>query len=406
MLISTGILQEPLPTSKLYCTKPSHHIYYLKCPKTGSSTMANILHRLTASNDAIITTFKHCVKSTITSWEGELLVHPDDVNSNGTDREGQSTKYDICIRHSIYDQRNIDKYMKPDVKLIATIRNPYIRLRSHFYFFQAAKRFKIEDKPDPFDYYLQNPTKFESEYLNRIAREFGMDVLLASTNKTYLSENLGYIQKQFNHVVITHYYDESLILLKRIFCWSMKSIIYKPLFVKKYSETNETIRTIHYKESVKKLNFLDELLYNTFLQIHQQKVQNEGASLQEELEIFRGINARVAEFCDTICNTVEIPTDDIFIEVEKSKYNEAFKVGVSECLLLRLPITQFEPRLYFKQYQEICERTYNINLDQINLPLFQFCKRFEVLFKCKFPYYENVCVKNNVVNMPQLDGCG
>lgn len=368
--------------------------------------MANILHRLTHRHNLKITTFTNCIKTTVSDWDGQILVHPEDINENGTSKLLQNNKYDICVRHSIYDQKNIDKYLKPDVKLIATIRHPFARFKSHFHFFGVITRLGLRDNEDPFDHFLRNDDKMKIAFYNNTAKEFGFDLTLAQHNGTYITEYLDYLETQFSHMVLTDFYDESLILLKRKFCWDMKSIIYMSLMVKNTSKTKDNIRKTHYKQSVQQKNYLDHILYGHFLKIHRRQITNEGMSFQEEIQIFRRINEQVKVFCRDWChNSSDSMNPNHSIRIKSTKYNKDFIVDSSDCFLMTIQIPDFEPRLYFEQYQTLCEKNYKY-LENRNVPLFQFCTRFKDFFHKEFPYYEEkTCKRDKDVNFQEHWQC-
>jgi len=104
------------------------------------------------------------------------------------------------------------------------------------------------------------------------------------------------MEEEFDLVMIADYFDESLILLKRLLCWEFEDIVYVKLRVKK--------KKLEFEEEVKKniltWNRADVTLFDHFNKTFWRKVQQEGPSFYEDLKAFRKINQDYQAMCESI----------------------------------------------------------------------------------------------------------
>ena len=97
---------------------------------------------------------------------------------------------------------------------------------------------------------------------NRNARMFGWNPNEIE-NESKMSELVTMIKREFEHVLVAEYFDESLILMRRKLCWEISDVLYFPLLVKNYDYKNYSLE----QELVNKLTIwskVDVILYKTF----------------------------------------------------------------------------------------------------------------------------------------------
>ncbi|ESP02827.1 hypothetical protein LOTGIDRAFT_74722, partial [Lottia gigantea] len=197
--------------------------------------------------------------------------------------------YNILIEHSIYNQSMLQQLMPRDTIYISSIRHPLSRLKSSFNYFNTPKQCNLTNKTDPVNEYLNNvqnipqyfctglvktwrrfcpPVKF-SQMHNEMAHSLGMPLGFPLGRKD-ITENLeavkDYIRglgENFHLIMIVEYFHESLILLKRLMCWSFKDLFYVSRNVGYYSYKHSKVNTKN-TEFFEKWNEIDYLLYNHF----------------------------------------------------------------------------------------------------------------------------------------------
>ena len=75
----------------------------------------------------------------------------------------------------------------------------------------------------------------------------------------------GFLKQEFDLVMLMEYFDESLVLLKRRFCWKMEDILYFELNERMGIEKQDV--TSQVREQIRKWNSADVLLYDAFNQM-------------------------------------------------------------------------------------------------------------------------------------------
>ena len=108
-------------------------------------------------------------------------------------------------------------------------------------------------------------------------------------NLTAVNEYIQFLDKEFDLVMIMDYFDESLVLMKRLLCWQMEDILYLKLSERQDKE-KDTVLTGNVRENLKIWNKADVLLFEYFNRSFWKKIEKEGESFYKELNIFRQKN--------------------------------------------------------------------------------------------------------------------
>ena len=103
------------------------------------------------------------------------------------------------------------------------------------------------------------------------------------------------MEREFDLVLITEYFDESLILLKRLLCWEFQDIVYIKLRVK----GNEINFEKEVENNILTWNRADTILYDHFNKTFWRKVREAGSTFDEELKTFRRLNQKYQETCNS-----------------------------------------------------------------------------------------------------------
>ena len=140
-------------------------------------------------------------------------------------------------------------------------------------------------------------------------------------NMKLVESYIDKMEREFDLVMITEYFDESLILLKRLLCLEFQDIVYIKLRSKK--------KKINFGKEVEKniltWNRADAILYDHFNKTFWRKVREVGPSFDEELKTFRGINQEYQESCksteDQRCKLSKRNPCNIFDQLWKERGN-------------------------------------------------------------------------------------
>ena len=116
-------------------------------------------------------------------------------------------------------------------------------------------------------------------------------------NLTAVNEYIQFLDKEFDLVMIMDYFDESLVLMKRLLCWQMEDILYLKL-----NERQDKVLTANVRENVRRWNKADVLLFEYFNKSFRKKIEKEGESFYKELNIFRQKNWEIKRTYSLINN--------------------------------------------------------------------------------------------------------
>ncbi|XP_055954364.1 ras-related protein rapA-like, partial [Patella vulgata] len=90
--------------------------------------------------------------------------------------------------------------------------------------------------------------------------------------KSFMSNYLDIIKNDFSLVLIMEYFDESLVLMRRLFCWELKDIIYLKLNVNKRGTARFRIAVMG-AAAVGKSCIISQFLYERFVSEYKETVE-------------------------------------------------------------------------------------------------------------------------------------
>ncbi|XP_070568338.1 galactosylceramide sulfotransferase-like [Ptychodera flava] len=235
------------------------NLVFLRTHKTASSTLAVLLYRF-GYNNQLSFLFTHDqsyghfrqVPITLKSLPG--MYPPIGVRQG----DYENYKFNISAGHVIYRNRSIfDALMYGRPGYITIIREPVQQFTSYFHYFNFKgkfmknKRLSSKDQYAHMTEFLSHSSKYATAkghsnvYIaDRNPQSFDLGLPLQEMdNQIYISDFISRIEADLDLVLITEYFDESLILLKRQFCWSMYDVLYFKRNVRHFEPT-ETPRNL------------------------------------------------------------------------------------------------------------------------------------------------------------------
>ena len=289
-----------LPARVSNC-QPINHIYFLRTHKTASSTTTTILLNYGINKNQTI-----ILDPDLADRQWPALLQLNEVSSLV-----QSDTAKIFSTHIRFNKGPINSvFPKTKAKYITIIRSPFDRFKSAWIFYNIAKVTGIAQASDKINTFLKSPNALEEirEKLNktsqRVCERFNhlsnsnlFDMGLEQDdchNITLVKSYIDKMDREFDLVMITDYFDESLILLKRLLCWEFEDIVYIKLRVKK--------KKIKFEEEVKKniltWNYADAILFDHFNKTFWRKILQAGSTFYEELKTFRRMNQEYQTLCE------------------------------------------------------------------------------------------------------------
>ncbi|GFO47913.1 galactose-3-o-sulfotransferase 3 [Plakobranchus ocellatus] len=329
------------------------HVVFIKVHKAASSTLQNIMFRFSLARNLSVLLPKNPLDHINDSGRA---INPDRIISHP--KEGY---FDILCDHIIFDEEVLAQYFPETAVRVAIVRDPMQQaLSALVYFSQYFKKPELlagieKYKDSPLEGFLGHPRDFfklsqpvVSSYINnRMSVDLGFDLTnfeASKKNKTKIRKFLSNLERQFDLILISEYFDESMVLLRRTLSWSMKDIIYlevntaqknlqqfqKSIWNHKPMLNSTTMLTF------RKWAAIDYELYHHFLVIFLNKIEAE-ESFMDEVSAFREARDEVAKFCYEVSDSGAKSSEKI--SLPETAWTKAFTVSGSDCHLMAMQET-------------------------------------------------------------------
>ena len=115
-------------------------------------------------------------------------------------------------------------------------------------------------------------------------------------NYTAVKNYIKFLNNEFDLVMIMDYFDESLVLLKRLLFWEIDDILYVKLNERKDNE-KATRLSGSVQDNIRRWNKADVLLFNYFNATFWKKVEKKGSGFYEDLSAFRERRLKIQKLC-------------------------------------------------------------------------------------------------------------
>ena len=268
---------------------------FLKTHKTGSSTFVNILFRY---GDRRNLTFVLGPDYDHLKWPQRFRI------SSALAIHRQPN---ILCSHTRFNKKPLNWLFPPETsKYVTILRNPVDNFESTFNYYHLGREFglgidpvvaleKFLERPSSY-YYTSGKFVVKSFFLrNPMMFDLGLS-LRCFQNYTAVTDYIKFLNKEFDLVMIMDYFDESLVLLKRLLGWDIEDILYV-----KVNERLDKEKAFHLsdrvQENIKRWNKADVLLFNYFNATFWRKVEMEGSSFYEDLSAFRKRRLKLEQLC-------------------------------------------------------------------------------------------------------------
>ncbi|KAI8504176.1 galactosylceramide sulfotransferase [Branchiostoma belcheri] len=220
-------------------------------------------------------------------------------------RPALGRNYTLLINHAIMNKTAMDRLMAPGTRYIGIVRHPLEHFRSMFFY----RRSPAEDKSNPLGKYLDNRVDYQpgnrrrqktiSKQKNFQAYTLGFPTkLMASKSTSQINEALRTVADWYSIVLITDYWEESLVLLRRTFCWTMYDILHTTKRIHVQRDPKKSVPlTDKQKETHRTLSPIDYIIYEHFNRTFWDRVAKEGPGFWDEVASFKKLNLEVNHHC-------------------------------------------------------------------------------------------------------------
>uniref|UniRef100_A0A8C3A1J3 Galactose-3-O-sulfotransferase 4 n=1 Tax=Cyclopterus lumpus TaxID=8103 RepID=A0A8C3A1J3_CYCLU len=269
---------------------PHTHIMFLKTHKTASSTVLNMLSRFGEERDL------HFALPL-----GYQLGYPLPFNAHRVKgyRGPRAVEFHIMGNHMRFNKPEVEKVMPADTFYFSIIRNPVALAESSFaYYKEVAPAFRKaktlgDFADDPKKYY--DPRLRNNHYArNLLLFDFGMDHN-ANFSATLAQRAEEMIRQTFRLILVSEYFDQSMILLRHGLCWPLDAVV---SFRGRSQAKTLTNVTEEQREKLRQWNALDWHLYKSFNRTFWEEINRFGlAQMEEEVALLRMRREELAQVC-------------------------------------------------------------------------------------------------------------
>ncbi|XP_019623069.1 PREDICTED: galactose-3-O-sulfotransferase 3-like [Branchiostoma belcheri] len=243
----------------------------------------------------------------------------------------QGESHDILTYHTVYNRTNIVRLLTSEAKFVTILREPFEHFKSNFAFYGFKKAFNIT-AAYPIKEFLEKPAFYDKfkQLTNPMALDLGFSQKwLRPSQKNKISniskQFIHNISRDFDLVMISDHFDESLVLLRRLMCWDLKDVLYYKYNNYNYSSEYDTSSIPQrLRDNHKEWAAMDYALYKYFNETLWKKIATED-DFAEELSHFQSVERKMRIHCNSDYSVME----PIFIS--ESPWNSAFKIDSEFC---------------------------------------------------------------------------
>ncbi|XP_055361772.1 galactose-3-O-sulfotransferase 4 isoform X3 [Betta splendens] len=200
--------------------QPHTHIMFLKTHKTASSTVLNMLYRFGEERNLMFALPM-----------GYQLGYPLPFNAHRVKgyRGPRVADFHIMGNHMRFNKPEVEKVMPADTFYFSIVRDPVALTESSFaYYKEVAPAFRKAKSlgdfaDDPKKYY--DPRLRNNHYArNLLWYDFGMDHN-ANYSIPLAQHGEDMIRRTFKLILVSEYFDQSMILLRHALCWPLDAVV-------------------------------------------------------------------------------------------------------------------------------------------------------------------------------------
>ncbi|WAR06094.1 G3ST3-like protein [Mya arenaria] len=337
------VTAEPVPLNVIEdVDKEIRHVAFLKVHKTASSTAQNVFLRF---GDARNLTFVLAHTKGESGWLN-VISYTNTLTTSNVVPPPRGRHFDLLCCHVIYNRRSFEAMLPKDTFYVGIVREPVSRFQSAVKYFSPRFILKIPGE-NPLETYAKDPVKYEpidpktSFTNNRMALEFGFPMALfpgksLNGSKFEIKKYLEKLDKEFNFIIISEMFEESMVMMKRILNWGTKDILYVDKNVAQGKLNTRKLLPGSAKDSLQRFLYLDTALYDFAVKRFKRQVASEGDDFNDEVASFKTIQASVRQFCSK--------NNPVALTVKETKWNSDFTVAKTDC------------KLFFKHEKDLIQK--------------------------------------------------
>jgi len=273
------------------CKKPLQNIAFIKTHFTGSDVITNILNRYGDLNNLNVALPSDGLSTFY--WPMRFQWKYIDITLlNGS-------LPNIISNHARYNNDVMDNILNPGSVYITILRDPVTQLETTFNNLGFGGLLQVTNTSDQLYKFLEDPKyyirgvirrKRFKDTLNLIKNAQFFDLGLPTTEyhrRNIIKATIQELYEKFTVVLIYEYLDESLLLMKRKFCWQLDDILYLKFHYTSNNIWNRQNSSEELRNKIHHWNEADYALYRFFNKTLWEEIKYEGDSFWKELKSFK-----------------------------------------------------------------------------------------------------------------------
>ncbi|XP_070579525.1 galactosylceramide sulfotransferase-like [Ptychodera flava] len=262
------------------------HIVFIKTHKTASSTTNSIIQRFGFTHGLTFALPKdNHIFSTTELFSRKMLL-------TQNPRPGRGRSFDIIASHLRYNRRELEQVVANGT-YITILRDPVHRFESTFGYYDYAKKLKISGVKNPIETFMKTPDVYRQKLMQGFMKDEIRNGMLFSLgfhhrfddNKEVINETVAKLDNELDLVLISDYYEESLVLMKNVLCWGLDDILHISKGIRSKSRRYKLKQST--VDKIREWNHADVLLFEHFNETFWRKVNGFGKRFDDDLREFR-----------------------------------------------------------------------------------------------------------------------
>ncbi|XP_063951966.1 galactosylceramide sulfotransferase-like [Lytechinus pictus] len=310
---------EVQPTIHNNCTAgccPQHRIVFIKTHKTASSTTASILERYGYRHNLsfAVRPAGHIIAQNVLFHRSLVADFESSTKNSCSNGDGG---FDMLTNHARYNRPEMEAVVH-HAKYLTILREPTAQFESAFGYFHVAEKLGLSRFDNPIEEFMKNP----ETYLNMRTFDYYWQSMknqqlfdLGLDHKDHDDEyivdyKIQTLEKELDLVMLTEYFPESIVLLKKLLCWDFNDMLYMSNGVRskslRYSITPEL------RAKIRNWNCADAKLYDHFNQTFWKKVREYGPDFDKDLATFLRKQQELENECIDLSATQDMSREIVY----------------------------------------------------------------------------------------------
>lgn len=203
----------------------------------------------------------------------------------------------MLCSHARYNRAVLERVMPNDTVYVTILRDPVKHFESTFSYMEFSDILGISNETDPLETFFDSPNdvlvnyvltkdlRINSDRLKLIRNGMFFDLGMKSSDFDDSAKIQAAIQRldnEFDLVLLTEYFEESMVMLKNLLCWTTEDMIHFNLNQRHQSERRNI--SSHLVQKIHQWNRADTALYEYFRDVFLRKLN------KQDEDFFRDVN--------------------------------------------------------------------------------------------------------------------